>query len=169
MLSHLAKDEELSPPLTGIYLNYPITVGPDVVPEDLKKDYQAFEQNANAAGLLNRGSIMGILGTSIIISSRTFFIDSPVAIYNPDQKSQFYSPLLSDHSGLPKTWLHACGLDPLRDDTLIYERELKKAGVQTQLVVSPGVPHAFETTVAHLKAAERFREERKKAFAWILS
>ena len=69
MLSHLAKDEELSPPLTGIYLNYPITVGPDVVPEDLKKDYQAFEQNANAAGLLNRGSIMGILGTSIIISS----------------------------------------------------------------------------------------------------
>lgn len=76
--------------------------------------------------------------------------------------------MLSKHEGLPKTWLHACGLDPLRDDTLLYERELKNAGVDTRVIVSPGVPHAFETTVAHLQVAEKFREERKKAFAWLL-
>ncbi|USW58992.1 Putative alpha/beta hydrolase-3 [Septoria linicola] len=152
--SHLARDEKLSPPLTGIWLNYPVTVGPDAVPGHLQKDYQSNEQNATAPGIISKASL-----------------EMGRAIYKPDQTSDLFSPLIwsTGHRGLPKTWLHACGLDPLRDDALLYERELRQAGVETHLEVYPGMPHGFDAMNSDLKQAAKHREDRAKAFAWILS
>lgn len=43
------------------------------------------------------------------------------------------SPLLADHTGLPPAYLQVCGLDPMRDEGLLYERLLRELGVPTKL------------------------------------
>ena len=47
-----------------------------------------------------------------------------------------FAPLLyPSHAGLPPAYIHAMGMDSLRDDAIIYERALKEAGVKTQIKV----------------------------------
>jgi acetyl esterase/lipase len=53
-------------------------------------------------------------------------LNGPAA--NPD-----VSPLLADHTGLPSAYLQICGLDPLRDEGLLYERLLREKGIPTKL------------------------------------
>jgi acetyl esterase/lipase len=54
VLSLLARDHKLSPPLTGVSLQYPLVVHPQAVPEEFKKDYHSYEQNADVEGILNK-------------------------------------------------------------------------------------------------------------------
>ena len=47
-----------------------------------------------------------------------------------------FSPLLaSEHAGLPPLWMQVAGMDPLRDEALLYEKVLRTSGVQTKLHV----------------------------------
>lgn len=44
------------------------------------------------------------------------------------------SPLLQpSFKGLPPALVQVCGMDPLRDDGLLYAEKLTKAGVRTRL------------------------------------
>ena len=44
------------------------------------------------------------------------------------------SPLLAtSHEGLPRAFMQVFGMDPLRDEGLLYARLLRDAGVQTRL------------------------------------
>lgn len=44
------------------------------------------------------------------------------------------SPLLyPSHAGLPPAFIQVAGLDPLRDEGILYEKLLREAGVQTKL------------------------------------
>jgi acetyl esterase/lipase len=42
------------------------------------------------------------------------------------------SPVLaSSHANLPPTFFQICGLDPLRDESFLYDRLLREAGCKT--------------------------------------
>lgn len=47
----LARDECLSPPLTGLSLSIPAVLSEEAVPDKYKAEYLSYEQSANTPGL----------------------------------------------------------------------------------------------------------------------
>ena len=56
VISHLYRDDNISPPLTGVYLSIPSVFRPEVVPERYRDQYHSLEQNADAP-VLGKGSM----------------------------------------------------------------------------------------------------------------
>jgi acetyl esterase/lipase len=56
VVTHLARNEKLSPPLTGQFLSAPLLLPPKVVPEKYKSQYISYEQN-NKGTVLSTGMI----------------------------------------------------------------------------------------------------------------
>lgn len=51
VITLLARDEKLSPPVTGLSASAPAVLSPEVVPERFKAEYLSVEQNKEAPGL----------------------------------------------------------------------------------------------------------------------
>lgn len=61
-------------------------------------------------------------------------------------------------------------MDPLRDDSLIYEYLLREeSGVPTKLDVYAGVPHAAPDFLPMLPLAGKALEDMKAGVEWIIS
>ena len=95
-------------------------------------------------------------------------------ILKPDVDSPLFVPFLygqtpNGHRGLPAAYLQVAGLDPLRDEALIYERVLREqAGVKTRLDLYPGLGHYFWTNFPRLEASRRFVEDTVEGVRWLL-
>jgi len=124
----------------------------ETVPEKYRDVWFSHEQNADAP-ILDKDAIDAI-GTHL----------------QPDPKSPLYSPFNSKnpHKGLPPTYVSVCGLDPLRDDGLIYEEVLREHGVKTKLDVWPGVPHAHFAFLPFLSATKKALLDTFMGFGWLL-
>lgn len=147
-----AMKEKLASPLTGLWACIPVTLESDIVPDAYKHMWHSRMQNENAPGLNGKG------------------IEHIRALYKPNTASEDYSPFNSElgFSGLPRTYVQVCGLDPLRDDGLIYERALRDQGVPTKLDVYPGVPHAHFGAFPQLKQSKKFRADTTAQMGWLL-
>ncbi|KAF9269817.1 hypothetical protein L218DRAFT_953447 [Marasmius fiardii PR-910] len=167
VLAWIARDDPFfgSTPLTGQLLQVPTVVHPQAIPDKYKSSLLSFEQNRKVptsllsveedknAPTLNGDNILQVL-----------------EFYNPTPEDPRFSPLLlPSHKGLPSAFLQVCGLDPLRDEGLLYEKVLKEAGVPTKLEVYPGVPHGFEMAYFDIKQATRFREDFHDGIRWLLA
>jgi len=152
VIAQMAKDENLSPPLTGQYLGTAVLFSSDTVPEEYKDFFISRTQNADAP-VINKGTLDGMMGA-----------------WNPDWSSPWCGPTNSrtGAKGLPKLYSQVCGLDPLRDDGLIYDEMLKTAGVETRLNVYPGLSHAFWAFFPQLKATEEALIDVAVGFGWLL-
>jgi len=150
----MARDEKLSPPLTGQYLIVPAVCPKEKMPEKYKKYALSYEQNKDAVGLGQR---------EIDMFEKNYKNDPDDAIW--------YSTLLNPkgHADQPRTYFQIDGLDPLRDEGLIYERILREEhGIPTKLDVYPGVPHGHWAFFPMLKQSDKFREDQVKGMAWLL-
>ncbi|HSF95301.1 MAG TPA: alpha/beta hydrolase [Thermohalobaculum sp.] len=69
----------------------------------------------------------------------------------------FYPLRATDFSGIPRCFISAAGVDPLRDDGVEYDRLLVGAGVEAYCVVEPQLPHGH-LRARHMshRAAEAF-------------
>lgn len=153
VLTHLARDEKLSPPITGQYLAIPALLPPSVVPDKYKEFYLSYDQNENAPVLPRAAIGMFMKG------------------YKPDEHDPLYAPFNhpKGHADLPPAYIQANGMDPLRDEALIYERVLREEyGIKTKMDVYPGLPHGFLGSFPMLKSSEKFRVDMVEGMGWLL-
>ncbi|KAH9852333.1 Alpha/Beta hydrolase protein [Lenzites betulinus] len=80
------------------------------------------------------------------------------------------SPLLAPGlAGLPRTFVQVFGLDPLRDEALLFARLLREAGVDVQVAMYPGCPHTFDMIFPETQAARKVDREFREGARWLLT
>ncbi|KAK1964368.1 alpha/beta-hydrolase [Colletotrichum sublineola] len=164
VLAHLARDSELSPPLTGQYLCVPAimcVMPPEAIPEQYRSEYLS-----HPSVVPSQDPVIGASANDGGAAIRS--------IVKPDMESPLFVPFHfgktgQGHKGLPPVYLQVAGLDPLRDEALIYERVLREeAGVATKLDIYPGLPHYFWTHFPRLEKSRKFVEDSVKGVRWLL-
>lgn len=128
------------------------------------------EQNAHAP-VITKESVQVIHSKTTPQFCKSSVLTRVPENYMPDFTSPVAYPILSPDLGsiMPKTYFQACGLDPLRDCTLVMEQVWRDAGVPTKLDLYPGVPHGFWAVYPHLKASQKFLEDGAIGLRWLLS
>lgn len=152
-LSHRARDEKLLPPLTGIFLSATPTIAPQAITDKYRELYRS------------RSSLKN--GVSLTAKSFAMYDEAML----PDFKSPLWSPLLwpGGHGNLPRTFFQICGADPLKDEALIYERELRLENkTETKVVIYTGLPHVFWYMYPGHSATKRFHEDAVNGLGWLL-
>ncbi|KAF4455422.1 hypothetical protein F53441_2211 [Fusarium austroafricanum] len=151
VLSHLYHDARKSPPLTGVYAPITSGVNDQTVPGKYKDYLISYEQNATAP---------------VFSAESMKFVHSK---YRPDPKSPLAFPIaFPNHAGLPKTYFQACGMDPVRDCSIILEQVYKDEGVPTKIDIYPGLPHAFWAIFPELEISKKRERDAADGLKWLL-
>jgi acetyl esterase/lipase len=148
-----AKNDQLSPPLTGAFLLIPAVTSQHFPPKKYASELLSLEQNKDAP-VLDRHNIDVFMGG-----------------YKPDPNSDLFNVLALDDDklkGLTPTFFQICGADPLRDEALIYDRELRRLGVTTQVKMYPGLPHGFWSIFPTWGKSQSFVDDTIQGVAWLL-
>ncbi|GKT48090.1 AB hydrolase superfamily protein [Colletotrichum spaethianum] len=150
-VSHLWVNEKQSPPLSGIFSSISGAVSEETVPERYRDRILSLEQNAKAP---------------VVTKETLDFIKDK---YKPDPTSPLAYPIVSpDLTGFPKTYFQACGLDPVRDCTIIMEQVWKDAGTATKLDIYPGLPHGFWSLYPQAEFSKKHQRDTKAGLQWLL-
>lgn len=149
----MAQKEALAHPVTGQWLAVPAIFTPDIVPEKFKQYFLSREQNSEAP-ILNKAALEAI--------------EKHVRW---DGASPLRYPTLSREplAGLPPTFFQVCGMDPLRDDGLIYEEMLQDAGVQTRINLYSGCPHGHWNVFEGLEVSKQAYADVMTGIGWLLN
>ncbi|KAM0812160.1 putative Alpha/beta hydrolase fold-3 domain-containing protein [Seiridium cardinale] len=185
VLAHIARDEQLSPPLTGQYLCVPAIMcflPPSHIPAQYRSEYISHPLvTPSTDPILNVSlgssnpvitpiikSILGLLPIKLLSS-----VFGMAGIHG-DMSSPLFVPfhygrLEGGHKSLPPAYFQVCGLDPLRDEGLIYERVLREeAGVETRINIYKGLGHYFWTNFPELEDSKTFVEDTVRGMRWLL-
>ncbi|KAF5570253.1 sterigmatocystin biosynthesis lipase esterase STCI [Fusarium pseudoanthophilum] len=105
------------------------TVHPANVPKHLQYLMKSMEENATDVPIID--------GQTAKMINASTGLDKHV-------DDEWLFPLLSSHlDKFPRTYLVACGADPLRDDNVAMEHELRSKGIDVKLDTYEGLPHVF--------------------------
>ncbi|KAI1459952.1 putative lipase/esterase [Annulohypoxylon moriforme] len=165
VLAHIARDEKLDPPLTGQYLCVPAIMGftpPTLISPVYRKEYLSHPDvttNIDPVLKINSGAQWAEMLHGILKASWT----------DPRITPFLYGGMENGHRGLPPAYFQVCGIDPLRDEGLIYERVLREeAGVKTRLDLYKGFGHYFWTNWPQLQRSRELVEDTVKGVKWLL-
>jgi acetyl esterase/lipase len=152
VLALLARDENLEPPITGQYLCVPALLPDTNVPPELAPLYQSRTQSSDDPVL--KGILPGLIEH----------------IYAPEPKSPLWDPFNhpDGHRGLAKAFFQVGGLDPLRDEAVLYDRVLRQSGVLTRFDLYAGYGHMFWTNYPELEESKKFVRDTLKGVRWLL-
>ncbi|KAM0718059.1 hypothetical protein Q7P37_006391 [Cladosporium fusiforme] len=110
----LNEPSALAAPLTGVWMDVSM-VFKDVenVPKDHRALHLSHAQNAGAPGLLSAQAVTYIR-----------------SVVRGDGWSPDFSPVNAERAGegMPRVFIQVAGMDPFRDDGLVYERMLREKG-----------------------------------------
>lgn len=91
-------------------------------------------------------------------------------LYQADPLDPRYSVLLApSHSGLPPAYIQVSGLDPLRDEGILYEKVLRESGVKTKLDVYPGLPHGGHIIFPTTSLSAKVNQDFNAGLQWLLN
>jgi acetyl esterase/lipase len=154
VLAHRARDEGLSPPLTGQYLAIPLLCPEGKMPDKYTKFWLSREQNHDVPVIPKPA------------------LDMFMKAYRPDDGDAVDFAIFNHpngHGGLPPTFLQVDGLDPLRDEAIIYERVLRdECAVKTRMNVYRGLPHGHWSFFPTLQASLQARRDQLEGVGWLL-
>lgn len=163
-LAHLARDNKLSPPLTGQMNSIGSVMHEDHVPRKYQSQYLSREQNKHAP-LLDEvaDNLLRHAANADPTSSLVFSFDQH---FPPTEDGN----VKADHMGLPPMYFQCCGLDMSRDDQLIYERVLREeCGIPTRIDIYPGLPHGWWSVLPQLESSKKRMDDTVEGMRWLLS
>ncbi|KAF9874365.1 alpha beta hydrolase fold-3 domain containing protein [Colletotrichum karsti] len=161
LAQHLGKTGQGLPPIAGQVLIIPCLAHPDCWDGHLKRlkdpSVSSYKENENAP-ILPRSMIDLFIGL--------------LKIEKPDSNDLRLNPgnATSDQvKGLPPTALGIAGLDPLRDEGLLYAKHLTEAGVPTDVHIFKGVPHGFRRFGDKLSESKHWDDVVDNGIKWALT
>ncbi|KZL81093.1 alpha beta hydrolase fold-3 domain containing protein [Colletotrichum incanum] len=161
LAQHLGKVAKSLPPIAGQVLLIPCLTHVDCYEPQAKKlkdpSKSSHVENENAP-LLPRTMIDLFLGLLQIDNPNVNDLRLNPGNATPDQVK-----------GLPPTTLGICGLDPFRDEGLLYAKMLAEAGVPTDVHVFKGVPHGFPRFGDKLSESQHRDNTIDGGITWALS
>jgi acetyl esterase/lipase len=86
-----------------------------------------------------------------------------------DTKVNIVNATGEDVKGMPPTVFGIAGLDPLRDEALLYAKLLSEANVPTEIRLFKGVPHGHRRFGDALKASKHWDECIEEGIQWVLT
>ena len=120
--------------IKGVCAIVPISLHYDNVPEEHKSKYTAYVENGDGAAVIDKKSMA------------QFFEYAGV---DPKDSDTFTALATENHKNFPPVYFTVCERDPLRDDGLVMEQLLKKAGVKTKLDFYKDMPHYVRSISCH--------------------
>lgn len=132
------------------------------VPEKWKAEYLSWDENVQDPVLKNEGATTG--------KPREPYEEIRQNLGLQDVKDPLWNATeaVGGHEGLPRAYLQVAGMDPLRDEGLLYERLLRESGVETRLDLYAGFGHMFWMNFPRMKASERRWKDTIDGFRWLL-
>ncbi|KAI4941393.1 hypothetical protein J4E86_010425 [Alternaria arbusti] len=86
-----------------------------------------------------------------------------------DTKMNVVNATEEEVKGFPPTVFGIAGLDPLRDEALLFSKKLSEANVPTSTTLFKGVPHGHRRFGKALKASEHWDQCVDDGILWVLS
>ncbi|UPK89223.1 hypothetical protein LCI18_000158 [Fusarium solani-melongenae] len=158
---HLNRENNRRPPLAGQVLMIPCLAHLDCYEPQLKKmkhdSVSSYKENEWAP---------------LLSVSELRYFTSFLKIENPDVRDVKLNPgnaTPAQVKGMPPTVLGIVGLDPLRDEALLYAKMLTEAGVPTDVNLFIGLPHGFRSYEEKLSASARWDRVIEEGICWALS
>lgn len=128
MVNRIVQNSALKDTIKGVVAMVPATLHYDNVPAEYKSLYKSYEENATDVPVIDRQSMVDFINHTEI---------------PPDDKDAWVALSTENHKNYPPTYIVTCEGDPLRDDGVILEEALKKAGVPVKSNQYKGLPHCF--------------------------
>ncbi|KAJ4366776.1 hypothetical protein N0V83_007301 [Neocucurbitaria cava] len=158
---HLGKSEVLKglPAVAGQILIIPCVAHPETYEQGPGKKLKvsSYVENEHAP-VLPKTTIDFFMG--LLKVDTPDFKDTKVNIVNATE---------DEVKGLPPTVFGIAGLDPLRDEALLYAKLLAEANVPTEIRLFRGVPHGHRRFGKALKASEHWDQCIDEGILWALS
>lgn len=159
----LYNDSETYPlvrPLTGAYLSVPILFTESMVPPEYKDAWTSRQDNSQSE-YPNVNAMTREMGCADSDFGSPWF--SPI---------NFFTREGSSSAKYPPTYLQATGLDPVRDDAVIFEKMLAACDIPTKMHIFPDDGHdalsCFNLVFEPRSKNPNFSEETMDGIAWLL-
>lgn len=159
---HLGKVLSEYPPIAGQILMIPCLAHLDTYAEGPLKlmkspDISSYKENENAP---------------LLPVSTIRFFNSLLKTGTPDlrdTKLNIINATSEEVKGMPPTVFGIAGMDPLRDEGLLYAKKLTEVGVATNINLIKGIPHGARRFPGLVKANAAWDEIHQQGILWALS